>query len=56
MKQYNKLWVALSGVFAVLGTVLADGHVTTTEALGIFSALVTAFGVYRVPNRPKDEV
>lgn len=50
MTKYRKFFVALSGVFAVLGAALADGAVSTEEVLALVGAAFAAFGVYRVPN------
>lgn len=52
MSKYRKLLAALGGVCAVLGTVLADGNVTTTEALSVASAIAAAAGVYFARNEP----
>ena len=49
MQRYNKLWTAIVGVIAIiLGPDFVDLDPTLAEsALG----LLTAFGVYLVPNR-----
>lgn len=52
MSKYRKLFVALSGVLATLGTVLADGAVVSSEYEALIFAALTAYGVYRVPNSP----
>ena len=54
MGQYNKLWAALLGA-AAIGLNEAQ-IVSAPEAEAIVSsgiALLTAFGVYALPNRPK---
>ena len=49
--RYAKAIVAiLTAAAAVLVTALSDNHVTLVEVLGIFVAVVTAIGVYLVPN------
>lgn len=52
MAKYRKALVAVAGVCAVLGTVLADGSVDGSESIAIIAAVMTAFGVFRVPNAP----
>jgi hypothetical protein len=49
--RYAKAFVAiLAAVLAVLVTALTDNIVTLAETIGIGVALVTAVGVYLVPN------
>lgn len=51
--RYAKAIVAiLTAVVALLVSALTDGTVTLTEVLTIFTAGVTAIGVYLVPNLP----
>lgn len=51
--RYAKAIVAiLAAVVALLVSALTDDHVTLTEVLTIFTAGVTAVGVYLVPNLP----
>jgi hypothetical protein len=52
MKSYRKGLIAAGGFLAVLAEALRDGDVSTGELTGLALALVTAYGVYRVPNRP----
>jgi len=42
----------LLGGLTVLGTALADNHLTGEEWIGVAIAVVTALGVYVTPNRP----
>ena len=49
MSRYNKLWVAVVGVIAIiLGPDFVDLDPNVTESV---LGLLTAFGVYLVPNR-----
>jgi hypothetical protein len=50
MSQYRKFLAALAGVLGVLAVVLQDGNVSGDEMGALVVALVTAYGVYRVPN------
>jgi hypothetical protein len=51
--RYAKAIVAiLAAVVALLVSALTDDVVTLVEVLGIFTAGVTAIGVYLVPNLP----
>jgi hypothetical protein len=52
LKAYKKALVAVSGVFAVLGTVLADGSVDQAETVSVLAALVAAVGVFYAKNEP----
>ena len=51
MSIYAKSIAAAAGALAVLGYALEDGHVTTQEWVRVAIAVVTAFGVYAVPNK-----
>lgn len=53
ISNIKKFLVAVAGVFAVLGTVLADGAVSGTEGTTLFAAVLTAVGVYFAKNTPK---
>jgi len=49
--RYAKAFVAVAtAVLAVLVTAVTDDVVTTSEALGISVAFLTAVGVYLIPN------
>lgn len=50
MKQYNKAFVAASGVFIALGEALSDGSLDMTDGFQLIGAIALAYGVYRVPN------
>jgi len=53
MLKYKKAIVAVSGVFAVLGTILADGSVGGSESIALVSAIFVAVGVYYAKNAEK---
>lgn len=48
--KYRKFWLAAAGVAAVVGKVLADGHVDTSEWGELAIAAATAAGVLAVRN------
>jgi hypothetical protein len=50
--KYKKAIIAASGVFAVLGTVLADGQIDGAEGISVFAAISVAIGVYYAKNTP----
>lgn len=51
--RYTKAVVAIiAAVLVVFGAAITDDVVTTLEAVNIAVALVTAIGVYLVPNLP----
>lgn len=51
MSKFNKALVASGGVFTVLGSVTADGVVDAGDAVTVALAVVTAIGVFFVPNK-----
>lgn len=52
MSNYRKALAAVAGVFAVLGTVLADGSLSFEDAGAVAVAVVAAVGVYFAKNTP----
>ncbi len=53
MARYSKFLVAaLTAALAALAAALTDNTVTSQEAVGVALAVLTALGVYVVPNRP----
>lgn len=54
MKHIRKALVACAGVAAVFGTVAADGAISAQDGLMLAAAVATAYGVWRVPNDPKE--
>lgn len=53
--EVRKAAVAAAGVFAALGVVLTDGHISGTEVGVLATAVAAAFGVWRVPNDKPSE-
>ncbi len=51
MSKYSKLLAALGGVLAILASSLADGLVSSSELESVVLAAVSAFFVYRLPNK-----
>lgn len=52
-----KAAVALGlAALTALGTAIADGHITGDEWVGIALAVLTAAGVWLVPNAPTKDV
>jgi membrane associated rhomboid family serine protease len=52
MSIYSKAIAALTGALSVLGFALEDGTLTTQESVTVAIAVVTAFGVFAVQNKP----
>jgi len=51
LSKYRKAVAATAGVFTVLGSVLADGALSFEDGSAVALAVVTAVGVYFVPNK-----
>ena len=53
MKPYRKaIFAALVALTSALAAALTDDAVTSGEAVGLILAVLTAVGVYVVPNEP----
>lgn len=50
VNKYNKFWVALGAVFAVLATSFNDGSLSQQEILNVGIAVVAAIGVFATRN------
>jgi hypothetical protein len=50
LNKYRKALVAVAGVCAVIGKILADGEVNLLEAGELVGAIGLAYTVWRVPN------
>jgi uncharacterized membrane protein YfcA len=50
LPKYAKALVAVAAVLAAVGKAFVDGHASSEELGVVFGAVVTAYGVYRVPN------
>ena len=55
MSIYAKSIAAVTGALSTLGFVLQDGHITVQEWVTVAIAVVTAAGVFTVPNKPTPE-
>jgi hypothetical protein len=54
--EYAKTVVAtVTAGATVLGSALTDNNISGTEWVGIGLAVLTALGVYAVPNAPKSD-
>ena len=53
--EVRKAAVAVGGVCAALGVVLADGQVSITEVGVVATAVATAVGVFWAPNAKPSE-
>ena len=51
MSKARKALVAVAGVLAVLGQVLADGAIDSSETGLLLTSIATAVGVYLFPNK-----
>ena len=51
MSRVRKALVAVAGVLAVLGQVLADGAIDSSETGLLLTSIATAVGVYLFPNK-----
>ena len=54
MSKYRKALAAIGGVLAILASALSDGLVSSAEVESVILAAVSAFFVYRLPNKPAD--
>jgi hypothetical protein len=54
--HFRKFIVALAAALSVLGAGLSDGEIDSSEAVAVGLAFLGAYGVYRVPNAPAEEV
>lgn len=50
VSHVRKFVVALAAALGVLGTALADGAVSSDEAITVALAFLGAIGVYQLPN------
>ena len=53
--KYSKFAVAVGGVFSVVGQILSDGTVSTSEIGILASAIAAAVLVFVVPNAKGSE-
>jgi hypothetical protein len=53
--EVRKAQIAVGGVCAALGVVLADGQVSITEVGVLATAVATAVGVFWTPNAKPSE-
>lgn len=51
LAKYSKFWVALAAALTVLGTSVADGHLTLAEGIAVAAAFLGSLGVYQVTNK-----
>lgn len=51
MSKYRKALAAVGGVLAILASALTDGLITSQEIESVLLAAVSAFFVYRLPNK-----
>jgi hypothetical protein len=54
--QFRKFIVALTAALSVLGAGLADGEIDASEGVAVVLSFLGAYGVYRIPNAPVEEV
>lgn len=52
MKRYAKALVVVAAVLAAIAKALSDGSVSAEDITVIVGAVVTALGVFFVPNKP----
>lgn len=51
MSNYRKALAAAGGVLAILASALSDGLVSSSEVESVILAAVSAYFVYRLPNK-----